>query len=85
MITAVSAVTVRRPSPVATSTVRGPRNAARPARTVDMAVVRRQLAEVRTALDGPLPILHGEGFRQIVVLRDPAEVDQVTIRRRPKG
>ena len=59
------------------------RNAARPARTVDMAVVRRQLAGVRTALDGPLPALYGEGFRQVVVLRDPAAVDQVTIRRRP--
>jgi protein phosphatase len=58
------------------------RNAARPARTVDMAVVRRQLAGVRTALDGPLPPLHGEGFRRVVVLRDPAEVDRVTIRRR---
>jgi protein phosphatase len=61
------------------------RNAARPARTVDMAVVRRQLAAVRTALDGPLPPLHGEGFGQVVVLRDPLEVDGVTIRRRPAG
>jgi predicted kinase len=59
------------------------RNAARPARTVDMAVVRRQLAGVRTALDGPSPPLHSEGFRQVVVLGDPAEVDRVAIRRRP--
>lgn len=58
------------------------RNAARPARTVDMSVVRRQLAGVRTALDGPLPPLRGEGFAQVVVLRDAAEVDGVTIRRR---
>lgn len=59
------------------------RNAARPARTVDMAVVRRQLAGMRAALDGPWPPLSGEGFRQVIVLRDPAEVDQVSIRRRP--
>ncbi len=61
------------------------RNAARPARTVDMAVVRRQLAGVRTALDGASPPLFGEGFRKIVVLRDPAEVDDVRLRRRPTG
>jgi predicted kinase len=59
------------------------RNAARPARTVDMAVVRRQLAGVRASLDGPAPPLRGEGFRQIVVLRDPGEVDRVRILRRP--
>lgn len=59
------------------------RNAARPARTVDMAVVRNQLAAVRASLDGPAPVLLGEGFRQVVVLRDPAEVDHVTIVRRP--
>jgi protein phosphatase len=59
------------------------RNAARPARTVDMAVVRRQLAGVRASLDGPDPALLREGFVQVVVLRDPAEVDRVRIRRRP--
>jgi protein phosphatase len=59
------------------------RNAARPARTVDMAVVRRQLAGVRASLDGPSPPLRNEGFSQIVVLRDPGEVDLVRIRRRP--
>ena len=61
------------------------RNAARPARTVDVAVVRRQLAGIRAALDGPAPPLRGEGFRQIVVLRDPVEVDRVRILRRPAG
>ena len=45
-------------------------------------VVRRQLADVRKALDGPAPPLDGEGFAQVVVLRDPAEVDAVRIRRR---
>ena len=59
------------------------RNAARPARTVDLEVVRRQLAGVRVALDGPAPPLSGEGFARVVILRDPAEVDAVRIRRRP--
>jgi protein phosphatase len=59
------------------------RNAARPARTVDIAVVRRQLAGVRASLDGPAAPLRGEGFDQVVVLRDPADVESVRIRRRP--
>jgi protein phosphatase len=59
------------------------RNAARPARTVDMAVVRRQLDGVRVSLDGADPALRREGFVQVVVLRDAAEVDRVRIRRRP--
>ena len=59
------------------------RNAARPARTVDMDVVRDQLAGVRESLDGPAAPLRREGFAQIVVLRDPADVDLVRIRRRP--
>ena len=61
------------------------RNAARPARVVDMAVVRRQLERLRASLDGPDPVIDGEGFAAIVVLRDPAEVDRVTIRRRPRA
>jgi protein phosphatase len=59
------------------------RNSARPARVVDMAVVRRQLARLRASLDGPDPVLWREGFAQVVVLHDPAEVDQLTIRRQP--
>jgi protein phosphatase len=59
------------------------RNAARPARTVDTAVVRRQLDGVRASLDGADPALRREGFVQVVVLRDAAEVDGVRIRRRP--
>jgi len=57
------------------------RNAARPARVVDMAVVHRQLDRLRLALDGPDPALWREGFAQVVVLREPTEVDAVTIRR----
>jgi protein phosphatase len=59
------------------------RNAARPARVVDMAVVRRHLGRLRASLDGPDPALWREGFAQVVVLHDPAEVDLVRIRRRP--
>jgi protein phosphatase len=57
------------------------RNAVRPARVVDMAVVRRQLDRLRVSLDGPDPVIEGEGFAAVVILRDPAEVDAVTIRR----
>ncbi len=59
------------------------RNAARPARTVDLAVVTRQLSAVRASLDGPDPAIAQDGFHRIVILRDPAEVDRVRIRRRP--
>ena len=59
------------------------RNAARPARVVDMAVVRRQLERLRAGLDGADPVIHSEGFAAIIVLRDPAEVDGVTVRRQP--
>jgi hypothetical protein len=48
-----------------------------------MAVVRRQLEKLRAAIDGPDPVIDSEGFAAIVVLRDPAEVDGVAIRRRP--
>jgi protein phosphatase len=57
------------------------RNAARPARVVDMTVVRRQMHRLRVSLDGPHPALWREGFAQIVVLHDPAEADLVRIRR----
>lgn len=61
------------------------RNAARPARVVDMAVVRRQLHRLRASLDGPEPLIAGEGFASVVTLHDPAEVDRVTLRRRPRA
>ena len=57
------------------------RNAARPARVVDMAVVRRQLVRLRASLDGPDPVIGREGFASVVILRDPAEVDRVTVHR----
>lgn len=57
------------------------RNAARRPRVVDEAIVRRHLARLRAALEGPEPALWREGFADIVVLRDPVEVDRVRIRR----
>lgn len=59
------------------------RNAARRPRIVDEAIVRRHLGRLRAALDGADPALLREGFAQVVVLRDPAEIDLITIRRRP--
>ena len=54
------------------------RNAARRQRVVDESVVRHHLARLRASLDGPVPPLSREGFAQVVVLRDPAEVDAVS-------
>ena len=59
------------------------RNAARLPRIVDENVVRHHLARLRASLDGPAPPLHREGFAQVVILSDPAEVDRLRIRRRP--
>ena len=59
------------------------RNAGRRPRTVDEPIILRHLDRLRAALDGPGPVIEREGFAQVVVLRDPTEVDQVTIRRRP--
>ncbi len=59
------------------------RNAARRPRVVDEAIVRRHLARLRAALEGPEPALWREGFADILVLRDPVEVDRLTIRRQP--
>lgn len=53
------------------------------ARVVDEAVVRRHLGRLRAALDGPDPAIGREGFASVVVLRDPAALDAVRIRRRP--
>ena len=58
------------------------RNAARPTRVVAEAVVRRHLERLRMTMDARPAPLDGEGFGQVVVLRDPADVDAVTIVRR---
>lgn len=59
------------------------RNAGRSSRIVDERVVRRHLERLRHSLDGPAAHLRDEGFRQIVILRDPLELDEVRIVRRP--
>ena len=58
------------------------RNAARTERVVDPLIVDRHLKRLRESLDGPGPRLHHEGFAQVVVLRDPAEVEGFRLRRR---
>jgi predicted kinase len=59
------------------------RNAGRSARIVDERVVRRHLVRLRESLDGTGRPLEEEGFRQVVVLRDRADVEGLTIVRRP--
>ena len=55
------------------------RNAARPSRVVADEIVRRHLERLRVTIDARATPLDGEGFAQVVVLRDPAEVDAVTM------
>lgn len=59
------------------------RNAGRSSRIVDEYVVRRHLLRLRQALDGPNARLRTEGFRKIVIVRDPLDLDEVRIVRRP--
>jgi protein phosphatase len=61
------------------------RNAARPERTVDEEIVRRHLARLRAQLDGPGPPITIEGFNAVVIVRDPAELDRLVVRRLPRG
>lgn len=58
------------------------RNAARTARVVDEAVVRQHLAQVRAMIDSPETDLRAEGFSLVAILRDPGEVDGLTVVRR---
>jgi predicted kinase len=58
------------------------RNARRPARVVDEGVVRRHLARLRESTEGTVAPFDGEGFRHVVVLRDPLDVDSVIVVRR---
>ena len=58
------------------------RNAGRE-RVVDEPVIRRHVDRLHAALEGPDPAIEREGFALVVVLREPAAVDAVTIRRRP--
>jgi hypothetical protein len=51
----------------------------RTTRRVDAAVIERQLAAVRRTVDAG--DLAGDGFRSVVVLRTPAEIDGLEISR----
>jgi protein phosphatase len=55
------------------------RNAGRPERIVDEALVWHHLAQVRGTLDQPRRPLETEGFSLVIVLRDPREVDMVRV------
>ena len=55
------------------------RNAARPDRDFGAHVVRRQRSQLKRSLKG----LSREGFRRVVVLRTPEEIDAVEIEREP--
>jgi protein phosphatase len=55
------------------------RNAARSSRVVAEAVVRHHLERLRSALDGRAIPFDGEGFSQVVVLREPGEVDAASV------
>lgn len=61
------------------------RNAWRPERTVAEDVVRRQLARLRAQLDGPEAPIAREGFQEVVIVRDPADLDRLGVRRLPRG
>ncbi|MGZ8528482.1 MAG: AAA family ATPase, partial [Candidatus Limnocylindrales bacterium] len=58
------------------------RNAARTTRVVDEAVVHRHLAQVRAIIDGRETDLDAEGFGLVTIVRDPGELDGITVVRR---
>lgn len=60
------------------------RNAARPGRVVDESVVQRHLARLRLAIDGEHAAIIAEGFATVAVIRDPGELDRVTVIRRTR-
>lgn len=55
------------------------RNAARSGRVVDEEVVHRHLARLRHTLDRWASHPEPEGFASVVILRDPIEVDTISI------
>lgn len=54
-------------------------NAARSRRVVGETTVRRHLARLRSIVNGPGAGLRAEGFSQVVVLRDPVELETVRV------
>jgi protein phosphatase len=61
------------------STIVLARNQARSGRVVDPEVVKRHLRRLRSTLDTASAGIQEDGFAMVVVLRDPLEVDAVTI------
>lgn len=61
------------------------RNAARAGRVVDELAVRHHLSQMRSTLDGPRAGLRAEGFAQVLVVREPLELDSVTLVRVVRG
>lgn len=59
------------------------RNAGRAARIVNEQTVRHHLDRLRLALDEPATNVSTEGFSQVVMLRDPLELDTIRIVRLP--
>lgn len=55
------------------------RNAGRIGRVVDEKVVRHHLVRLRSTIDQAMGILDGDGFSQVVVLRDSRDVDAVHV------
>jgi protein phosphatase len=78
-LAAVPAVAIVLDLPVVTVLAR---NAARTSRLVDVPIVVRHLATLRRGLDGPTPPILAEGFAAVVIIRDAADADGTTIRRR---
>jgi predicted kinase len=64
------------------------RNAARSGRRVDEAVVRYHLSRLRGGMDGALDGAEGallaEGFASVAIIREPLELDRVTVTRQPR-
>lgn len=59
------------------------RNAARANRVVDEQVVRHHIAQLRRWLDQPGFGVETEGFSLVLVVRDPLELDAITVVRLP--
>lgn len=59
-------------------------NAARSGRKVDESVVRRHLGQLRSTVDAAGGALRAEGFARVVLLRDPRDVEAISLVRQPE-
>ena len=55
------------------------RNRERPGRVVDTDIVERHLRRLRATVDAESGGIHADGFANVIVLRDPLDVDAATI------